>query len=97
MRAHHILLSALFATVITWAQAISTSQINGTVRDATGLAVPSAEVRATQTATGFVRSTTTGTDGGFVLVDLPIGPWIVILRGLMRPCLRRPLAGSSRI
>jgi hypothetical protein len=80
VRTCHILLSALFTTAIAWAQAISTSQINGTVRDAMGLAVPGAEVKATQTATGFV------------LIDLPIGPWIVMLRGLMRPCLRRPLA-----
>jgi hypothetical protein len=58
-----------------WAQAISTSQINGAVQDASGLAVPGAEVKATQTATGLVRTVTSGADGGFVLTNLPIGPY----------------------
>ena len=58
-----------------WAQAISTSQINGTVQDASGLAVPGAEVKATQTATGLVRTVTSGADGAFVLTNLPVGPY----------------------
>lgn len=58
-----------------WGQAISTSQINGTVQDASGSAVPGAEVKATQTDTGLVRSTTSGADGGYVLANLPVGPY----------------------
>src|SRR5262245_28697966 len=65
----------LFVCAMACAQAISTSQINGTVRDSSGLAVPGAEVKATQTATALARTTTTGTDGAFVLADLPIGPY----------------------
>ena len=75
MRTCSILLAALCSMALASPQAISTSQINGTVRDAAGLSVPGAEVKATQTATGLVRSTTTSTDGGFVLIDLPIGPY----------------------
>ena len=51
----------LFATVLS-AQTISTSQIRGTVQDASGGAVPGAQVKLTQTATGAVRTTATGAD-----------------------------------
>ena len=53
----------------------STSQINGSVHDPSGLAVPGAQVTATQTATGAARSTTTGADGQYALPNLPIGPY----------------------
>jgi hypothetical protein len=52
-----------------WAQ--STAQIHGTVRDSSGSAVPSAEVKATQTDTGVTRSATSGTDGGYRPTALP--------------------------
>jgi hypothetical protein len=57
------------------AQSVSNSQINGTVQDATGLAVAGAQVVATQTDTGVVRSATTGADGSYALPNLPIGPY----------------------
>jgi hypothetical protein len=38
-----------FSMVALWGQAMSTSQISGTIQDATGLSVPGADVRATQT------------------------------------------------
>ncbi|HEV3331030.1 MAG TPA: TonB-dependent receptor [Bryobacteraceae bacterium] len=65
----------LFAVAAVWAQ--STAQINGTVRDASGLAVPDASVKVTQTATGAVRVVTSGADGEYVLANLPIGPYIL--------------------
>src|ERR1700738_3780241 len=65
----------LSAGVFAWAQAISTSQIQGTVQDSTGLAVPGAEVKVTHTDTGAIRTVTTGSDGGYVLTNLPIGPY----------------------
>jgi hypothetical protein len=37
--------------------------------------VPGAEVKATQTATGLVRTVTSGADGSYVLPNLPIGPY----------------------
>src|SRR5260370_25894888 len=61
--------------VLAWGQAISTSQIQGTVQDSTGLAVPGAEVKVTHTDTGAIRTVTTGSDGGYVLTNLPIGPY----------------------
>ena len=72
-------IAALAACVLLstalWAQSVSTSQINGTVQDATGLAVAGAQVLGTQTDTGLTRSTATGADGSYVLSNLPIGPW----------------------
>ena len=40
-----------------------TAQIQGTVLDSTGSAVPGADVKATQTDTGAVRNVTSGADG----------------------------------
>ena len=57
-----------------WAQ---TSQINGSVRDASGLAITGAAIKATQTATGVVRTTDSGADGDYVLSNLPVGPYLL--------------------
>src|SRR5438067_2063762 len=71
----HAALSCFVACIGVWGQAISTSQINGTVQDAAGLAVTGAEIKLMQTATGLVRTTTSGADGGYVVSNLPIGPY----------------------
>ena len=65
----------VFSSAGAWAQAVSTAQIQGTVQDATGAAVPGAEVKATQIETGISRTATSGPDGGYVLPNLPIGPY----------------------
>ena len=65
----------LVAASLSWAQAISTSQINGTVQDGSGLAVPGAQVKATQTETGLIRNVISGVDGSFILTSLPVGPY----------------------
>jgi hypothetical protein len=64
-----------FSCAILSAQTISTSQIRGTIIDATGAPVPGAQVTLTQTATGAVRTATSGTDGVYTLPELPIGPY----------------------
>src|ERR1043165_3183745 len=64
-----------FLSTAIWGQA--TSQIAGTVRDQAGLAGPGAEIKVTQTATGAVRTGSTGADGGFVFASLPIGPYLL--------------------
>jgi hypothetical protein len=63
-----------FASFV-WAQAVSTSEIKGTVQDSSGSAVPGAEVKVTQTGTGLIRTVITGTDGGYTVTDLPPGPY----------------------
>lgn len=55
----------------------STAQITGTIRDTTGAVIAGAEVKATQTATGAVRTALTGEDGFYTLPNLPIGPYLL--------------------
>ena len=64
---------SMFFCGMVWAQA--TAQISGTVRDSSGSVVPGAEVKATQTDTGVVRSTTSEADGNYVLPAFPVGPY----------------------
>jgi hypothetical protein len=67
-----VLFSIALASCL-WGQA--TSQIQGVVVDPAGAAIPSAEVKATQTDTGIVRTATSDADGTYVLSNLPIGPY----------------------
>ncbi len=53
----------------------SVSQISGTVKDATGSAIPGAKVTVTQTDTGVTRSAQTGGSGDYSLPSLPLGPY----------------------
>lgn len=57
------------------AQAVANATVHGDVSDATGAAVPNAQVKAIQTATGQIISTLTGADGAYVLPNLPVGPY----------------------
>src|SRR5438552_18515215 len=52
--------------------------INGRVTDQTGAVVPSAEVKATNEATGLSYSTTSSTAGEFAFPDLPLGDYIAV-------------------
>jgi hypothetical protein len=67
------LLFTLFASATLWAQA--TAQIQGTVQDSSGAAVPGAAVKATQTETGVSRTVQSGADGVYILSNLPLGPY----------------------
>jgi hypothetical protein len=58
-----------------WAQAVSTSQVSGTVQDATGAAIAGAQVKLTQIETAQVRTTITGPDGAYLVPNLVIGPY----------------------
>ena len=70
----------LLCAATLWGQAQNTAQIQGTVQDATGSSVPSAEVRATQTETGALRTVVSGVDGTYVLANLPVGPYRLEVR-----------------
>jgi len=70
------LLAFCVSAVSLWGQG-STAQISGTIRDATGAGVPSADIRVTQTATGLSRAVLSGEDGGYVVPNLPVGPYLV--------------------
>jgi hypothetical protein len=69
-----VLVFTLHCAILS-AQAVSTAQIKGTVQDSSGSAVPGAEVKATQTATGATRTVTSATDGSYALPELSIGPY----------------------
>ncbi len=73
----------LITASTSWAQAIGGSQVAGIVRDPSGGALPGAEVTITKTDTGAVRTVFTGTDGNYVLPNLPVGPYQlkVVLQG----------------
>ena len=62
-------------SAVVWAQAVSTAQIVGVVRDQTGAVLPGVEVAATQTETGAKRSVITDETGSYALPNLPIGPY----------------------
>ena len=59
----------------TEAQAQGTAQLSGTVRDESGAVLPGVTVTVTQTDTGLVRTTVTDDTGGYVLTNLPTGPY----------------------
>ena len=62
----------LWSTAV-WAQV--TAQISGTVKDPSGAVLPGVEVTATNTGTGVSRNAVTNETGGYVLPNLPIGPY----------------------
>src|SRR5215468_11203311 len=61
--------------VVAFGQAVSTSQISGTLKDQTGAVLPGAEVTAIQADTGAKRSVVTDETGSYTLASLPIGPY----------------------
>jgi Carboxypeptidase regulatory-like domain/TonB dependent receptor-like, beta-barrel len=76
MRSKLILGLCLFlSSSVLSAQTISTSQIRGTIQDPSGAAVAGAELKATNTATGAVRTATTGPNGSYSLPDLSPGTY----------------------
>lgn len=56
-------------------QSVSSAQVSGVVRDSSGGALPGADVTITKVDTGAVRSVVSGTDGAFVIPNLPVGPY----------------------
>ncbi len=73
-----VLIIAIFClagSTVVWGQA--TAQIHGTVQDSSGAAVPSANVKATQTDTAVSRTVITEADGSYVLTALPLGPYTI--------------------
>jgi hypothetical protein len=65
----------LFLSLACHPQAVDKDQITGTIQDPSGALVANANVTATQTDTGFSRSTIAGSTGSYVLSNLPVGPY----------------------
>jgi len=70
----------LFAVLLLSAAALAQSfrgSIRGSVRDAQGALISGAKVTARNANTGLTREALTGTDGGYVLAELPAGTYTV--------------------
>src|SRR5438477_12506625 len=65
----------LLAARLVMAQGGGTAQISGSVHDATGLAMPGAQIQVTQTDTALTRTVESAPDGSYSLSSLPIGPY----------------------
>ena len=63
------------ASMFAQASAGAVAQIAGSVSDPTGAVVSGAQVKATQTNTGFTRTGVTGANGTYVLPNLIVGPY----------------------
>ena len=69
------LLILLAFSQIASPQTAATAQMNGTVRDQAGLALPGVTVTVTQTDTALTRTAVTDETGSYVLQNLPVGPY----------------------
>src|SRR6266446_2756464 len=76
-RVHFLVILLLIVSLPIFAQS-SGGSVSGRVVDSTGAALPGVTITATNAATGFNRTTVTGSDGGFRFVALPIGNYTVV-------------------
>src|SRR5688500_3327911 len=68
----------------------TTTELTGTVLDATGGVLPGALVTARHIDTGLHRTATVGPDGRYVMAGLPLGEWeIRVELSSFRPMIRR--------
>jgi Carboxypeptidase regulatory-like domain len=68
-----VLVGVLLAAGAAWAQA--TAELAGRVTDESGGVLPGVTVTATQTDTGFTRAAISDATGGWVMPNLPTGPY----------------------
>jgi hypothetical protein len=57
------------------AQAVASAEIHGVITDPSGAVIAGAQIKATQSDTGGIRTTVSNTDGSYVLPNLPVGPY----------------------
>src|SRR5215510_7029714 len=78
-----LILTAIFlacASSVALAQAAQ-AELTGDVRDGSGAGVAKATINVTQTETGDVTKTTSGTDGGYTVTNLRPGLYNVTVEG----------------
>ena len=73
--------AALLVAPLAFGQAVAVAEIHGQVLDPSGSAIPGATVKAIQTDTQYTRTTTADADGGYVLPNLPLGPYRLEVTG----------------
>ncbi|MGO8787632.1 MAG: TonB-dependent receptor domain-containing protein [Terriglobia bacterium] len=69
-----LFLGALQSTAPLWAQ-YTTASLGGRVVDSSGAVVPGAKVTAENVATGYSRTTTSGSTGEYLIPNLPVGDY----------------------
>src|SRR5882757_1117310 len=69
------ILVAILVAPASYGQAIAIAEVQGQVSDASGAAVPGAQVKMTQAETQYSRNTTSAADGAYSLPNLPVGPY----------------------
>jgi hypothetical protein len=72
---HLVIVGMLCLVFCSGLLAQATSQISGTVKDASGGAIAGAQITVTQTDTGVTRSATSDANGVYSLPSLPLGPY----------------------
>ena len=75
-----ILAVCLALSTQLFSQGKTSGTISGTVTDPSGALISSAQVTITNTATGDIRTVTTGSSGEFQVLELPIGTYQVRVR-----------------
>ncbi len=76
------LLWAIFPTIAVQSALGQSQSINGTIRgtvtDSSGAVLPGATLTITNLATGFSRQTKSGSDGAYIIPNLPVGAYSVL-------------------
>lgn len=70
-----LLVMCLSSTLPAHSHAVGGGQIQGTVVDSMGSAIPGATIEVLQTESGFRRSVASDAQGGYNLPTLPVGPY----------------------
>ena len=66
---------AVFLLCLRCPAQIATAELDGSVLDSTGAAVPNATVTATNVETAIAHKTVSGKNGEYVITDLPPGDY----------------------
>ena len=66
---------ACLACTVGWSQTLASSQVSGTITDATGAVVANAQVKFTQTDTAESHIVKSNSGGSYTVPDLPGGPY----------------------
>src|SRR5215831_2435164 len=76
-----ILLAGSLSSALLHAQSVGGAQIAGVITDPSGAVVPDALVNAVQNNTGQIRTTTSASNGSYVLPNLAVGPYTLEVTG----------------
>src|SRR5215510_5304427 len=71
----------LSAPGLLLAQSVGGAQIAGVITDPSGAVVPEAQVKVVQNNTGQIRTTTSASNGSYVLPNLAVGPYTLEATG----------------